>query len=54
MQQRLEQVIGDKRYRVGDACLDPVIPHVIFISSLVTNWREYIEYLNSRLGTLVC
>jgi hypothetical protein len=33
--------------------IDPMVPHIIFISAMAANWQDYLEYLHSQLAVLV-
>jgi len=50
---RLKSVLNDD-YRQGrSGRSDCMIPHMVLLSTMVSNWQEYIEYLHSELLKLV-
>jgi hypothetical protein len=53
MRSKLEKTLQGKLYNTNDLGIDPMVPHLIFISSMATNWQPYIEHLHSQLTSLV-
>jgi hypothetical protein len=53
MRAKLDQALRSRAYKNDKLGIDPVVPHIIFISAMAANWQEYLEYLHSQLAILV-
>lgn len=50
---RLKSVLSDDCWEDRGRRFSCMIPHMVFLSIMVSNWQEYIEYLHSELLKLV-
>lgn len=53
MHAKLDQALRSKAYKNDNLGIDPVVPHIIFISAMASNWQGYLDYLHSQLAILV-
>jgi hypothetical protein len=53
MRAKLDQALRSKLHKNDNLGIDPMVPHIIFISAMAANWQDYLEYLHSQLAVLV-
>ena len=46
-------MLSDDYWEDGSGRSNCMIPHMVFLSIMVSNWQEYIEYLHSDLLNLI-
>ncbi|KAF1990668.1 hypothetical protein K402DRAFT_201327 [Aulographum hederae CBS 113979] len=50
IQKRLTEAMESRSCGTNDSLTDPMIPHLVFMSTIALDWQCYTEYLNSQLS----
>jgi len=53
MRAQLDQALQNRSQKNVELGINPMVPHVIFISAMAVNWQEYLEHLQVQLSVLV-
>jgi hypothetical protein len=53
MRAQLDQALQNRSQKNVELGINPMVPHIIFISAMAVNWQEYLEHLQLQLSVLV-
>ncbi|PMD19759.1 hypothetical protein NA56DRAFT_705470 [Hyaloscypha hepaticicola] len=49
---QLDQALQNRSQKNVELGINPMVPHIIFISTMAVNWQEYLEHLQLQLSVL--